>query len=157
MDSGSIGAARCFRLWTSRVLGLYGVRVPIHCPLTALVSVRVGGNLMYSFRALGLNASGDLGFGGFRAPVHRPLTAPVAAQVGGNLTDGRNQSMFLAAALPRAAFDAQLAHLVSSVLYSDRRAVQAIGRIDRGADQNEGLNGTLLVRDRERELRPFQV
>ena len=30
----------------------------------------------------------------------------------------------------------------ASVLYSDRRAVQAIGRIDRGADQNEGLNGT---------------
>ena len=31
-----------------------------------------------------------------------------------------------------------------SVLHSDRRAVQAIGRIDRGADQNEGLNGTLI-------------
>ena len=31
----------------------------------------------------------------------------------------------------------------ASVRYSDRRAVQAIGRIDRGADQNEGLNGTL--------------
>ena len=31
----------------------------------------------------------------------------------------------------------------SSVLFSDRPAVQAIGRIDRGADQNEGLNGTL--------------
>jgi hypothetical protein len=31
-----------------------------------------------------------------------------------------------------------------SVLYSDRRAVQAIGRIDRGGDQNEGLNGTLM-------------
>ena len=29
------------------------------------------------------------------------------------------------------------------VRYSDRRAVQAIGRIDRGADQNEGLNRTL--------------
>ena len=35
--------------------------------------------------------------------------------------------------------------LMLSVLYSDRRAVQAIGRIDRGADQNEGLNGTLLM------------
>ena len=34
----------------------------------------------------------------------------------------------------------------SSVLNSDRRAVQAIGRIDRGADQNEGLNGTLARR-----------
>ena len=32
-----------------------------------------------------------------------------------------------------------------SVLYSDRRAVQAIGRIDRGADQNEGLKGTLVL------------
>jgi hypothetical protein len=31
----------------------------------------------------------------------------------------------------------------SSVLYSDRRAVQAIGRTDRGADRNEGLKGTL--------------
>ena len=35
------------------------------------------------------------------------------------------------------------ADATASVLYSDRRAVQAIGRIDRGADQNEGLNGTL--------------
>ena len=32
-----------------------------------------------------------------------------------------------------------------SILYSDRQAVQAIGRIDRGADQNEGLKGTLPV------------
>jgi hypothetical protein len=31
-----------------------------------------------------------------------------------------------------------------SVRYSDRRAIQAIGRIDRGADQKEGLNRTLL-------------
>jgi hypothetical protein len=30
-----------------------------------------------------------------------------------------------------------------SVLYSDRRAVQAIGIIDRRADQTEGLKGTL--------------
>ena len=32
---------------------------------------------------------------------------------------------------------------MNSVLYRDRRAVQAIGRIDRGADQHEGLNRTL--------------
>ena len=32
-----------------------------------------------------------------------------------------------------------------SVLYSDRRAVQAICRIDRGADQNEGLQRTLGI------------
>ena len=38
----------------------------------------------------------------------------------------------------------QRARVSDSVLYSDRRAVQAIGRIDRGADQNEGLNGTLV-------------
>ena len=36
--------------------------------------------------------------------------------------------------------------ILLSVRYSDRRAVQAIGRIDRGADQNEGLKGTLLTR-----------
>jgi hypothetical protein len=33
----------------------------------------------------------------------------------------------------------------SSVRYSNRRAVQAIGRIDRGADQNEGVNRTLVM------------
>ena len=36
-------------------------------------------------------------------------------------------------------------HMLPSVLYSGRRAVQAIGRIDRGADQNEGLNRTLML------------
>ena len=33
----------------------------------------------------------------------------------------------------------------ASVLFSDRRAGQAIGSIDRGADQNEGLKGTLAA------------
>ena len=37
------------------------------------------------------------------------------------------------------------------VRYSDWRAVQAIGRIDRGADQNEGLNGTLVSQEPDRE------
>ena len=41
----------------------------------------------------------------------------------------------------------------TSVLYSDRRAVQAIGRIDRGADQNEGYNGTLFLCRRRFKIR----
>ena len=61
-------------------------------------------------------------------------------------------------ALPEAVGDAALSWVIppesecgpearasgeASVLYSDWRAVQAIGRIDRGADQNEGLKGTV--------------
>ena len=46
----------------------------------------------------------------------------------------------------RFSVDPRCMNVTRSVLYSDRRAVQAIGRIDRGADQNEGLNGTLAQR-----------
>ena len=75
----------------------------------------------------------------------RPLTG-AAPQAGDPLAPSRPGDADGAAAVPRG--EGNLEPLPpgidqSSVLYSDRRAVQAIGRIDRGADQNEGLNGTL--------------